>query len=216
MIRKLILGFTAVYFITLGILVLLLYQASPGPEGQEIYGAAIGQWDTEEGIVFLSGRRLNCEATAVTDPFAIHCTVPVAGKPLQIKAVRNIQSSPFPWGGKCEAVYDGQTRPCRFGSPFIQVHWFTFVDNPGLDRAQMDQLRRQYFIENLPEAAFLWGVVVTAVFTTLVSVTALTAWFWPRAKKQKIRWAISMALFTIPLFLGALILGARITSNFWD
>ena len=217
MIRKLILGFTAVYFIALGSLVLLLHQASPGPEGQEIYGAAIGQWHTEEGIVFLSGRRLDCEDTAVTDPFAASCTVSIAGKPMEIKAVRNDQSSPFPFGGRCQVFYDGEMWPCDFGSRHIQVHWFTYVQSDmGLDKAQMDQLRRQYFIENLPEEAFLWGMVTTAVLTALVTVIALTAWFWPKAKTQKIRWAIGMALLTIPLFLGALILGASITSNFWD
>ncbi len=216
MIRKLILGGTAVYFIALGSLVLLLHQASPGPEGQEIYGAAIGQWDTEGGIVFLSGRRLDCEDTAVGDSYAAVCTAEIAGKSLQIKAVRNVQSSPFPWDGECESVYDGQSWPCRFGSPFIQVHWFAYVDNPELDKAQMDQLRRQYFIENLPEEAFLWGMVVTAVTTALVIITALTAWFWPRAKQQKIRWAVGMTLLSIPIFFGALILGVKITSNFWD
>ncbi|HIP71939.1 MAG TPA: hypothetical protein EYH05_11165, partial [Anaerolineae bacterium] len=129
MIRKWILGGTVVYFIALSILVLVLHQASPGPEGQEIYGAAIGQWDTEEGIVFLSGRRLNCEDTAVGDPFTAVCTAQIAGKPLQIKAVRNSQSSPFPWGGRCQAFYDEQMWPCDFGSRHIQVHWFAYVQS---------------------------------------------------------------------------------------
>jgi hypothetical protein len=217
MIRKLILGGTAVYFIALGSLVLLLYQASPGPEGQEIYGAAIGQWNTEEGIVFLSGRRLDCEDTAVGDPYAAICTAEIAGKPLQIKAVRNIQSSPFPFGGRCQAFYDGQTWPCDFGSRHIQVHWFAYIQSDiGLDKAEMAQLRRQYFIENLPEEIFLWGMVVAAVLTALVIITALTAWFWPKAKTQKIRWAVGMGLLSIPIFFGALILGVKITSSFWD
>ncbi len=217
MIRKLILGFTAVYFITLGILVLLLYQASPGPEGQEILGVGIGQWGTEESIIFISGRRLECGAMAVGDPFAASCTAQIAGKPLQIKAIRNAPSSLFPFGGRCQALYDGQMWPCDYGSPHVQVHWFAYVQSDmGLGKAQMDQLQRRYFIENLPEETFLWGMVVTAVLTALISVTALTAWLWPEAKKQKIRWAIGMGLISILLFFGVLILGVQITGNFWD
>jgi hypothetical protein len=152
MVRKSVLLVFVICFVALALLAILLYRASPGPVSQEILGVGIGSHDDESGVVYLSGRRLNCDWSDGTQAFTSTCTVEISGKMLEIHARRNPATDPNQLGGTCEAFYDGQHWSCSIGSRHVHVHWFAYIREPlGLSGDQLEALRRQYFFENLPE-----------------------------------------------------------------
>lgn len=210
--RKIILSLTILSFLALGMLAMLVYQASPGPASQDILGVTLGRSDNEDtNIAFLSGRRLDCVPEA-EPPYTSTCTVTIAGNPLTIQAYRNSPTHLMPLGGGCEATYNGQIWPCQISSRHISVHWFAHISQPlGLDKAQMDALRQQYFIENLPEDPFILGIWMSAI---LVTILVLIGWFswYPR---QRYAWltAVPVGLVT---FVATFYFTLFFTSGFWD
>lgn len=203
-----------IYFTGLAIVGLLIYRASPGPESQEILGVGIGDWRGENGIALFSGRRLVCDNTAASPPFTTMCQIEIAGKPLQIKAVRS-NTSISPLDNSCTAFYDGKTWSCRIGSRHVHVHWFAYIEEPlGLSNSEMNALRRQYFFENLGEDPFLYGGIITAVINAILITANYLLWFWGRMK----RWVLLLAVVVmLPIiFYGSLIITVLLTNGFWD
>ena len=77
MMRTITLTFCLAALLALCIIGILIYQASPGPDGQAILGVTLGRSDGEAGIAFLSGRHLNCTPEG-NAPYTSTCTVTIA------------------------------------------------------------------------------------------------------------------------------------------
>lgn len=214
--RKSILWVSAICFVALTLLAALVYRASPGPDSQEILGVGIGSNDNESGIVYLSGRRLECRQTDGTQAFTSACTAEISGKTLEIHARRNPTTDPNQLGGTCETFYDGKQWPCTIGSRHVDVHWFAYVGEPlGLTGDQLEALRREYVFENLPEEAFMTGIVVVPIVAMLMAILATTAWLWPRYR-GKISFALLVAASGVASLSGTFVLALLLTRGFWD
>ncbi len=208
--------FTIGYFAILAVLALFIYRASPGPESQEILGVGIGSWQSETGVVFLSGRRLDCNPANESSSFATVCQVEIAGKTLEIYALRNKPTTNSPFMGLCEAFYDGKQWPCSFGSRHVDVNWFAYINPPlELNGMQMDGLRRHYFIENLAEEPFLYGGVITAVITTILILANFTSLFWTKVRRKWVLWLTAVPIMFVT-FYGSLLIAVIVTRGFWD
>jgi hypothetical protein len=96
------------------------------------------------------------------------------------------------------------------------VHWFAYIREPlGLTGDQLQALRRQHFFENLPEEAFLTGIVVVPILAMLVAVLASAAWLWPRAHRT-IPFALLVTASGVGSLLGTFVLALLLTLGFWD
>ncbi len=211
--RKIILTVSILSLLAIGILALLVYQASPGPSSQDILGVTLGQYDNDStGIAFLSGRRLDCVPDS-DPPYTSSCTVTIAGQPLTIQAFRNSLAHPNQLGGGCKATYAGEVWPCQMSSRHVHVHWFAHISEPlGLDAAQMDTVRRQYLFENLPEEPFLYSIVTLPFILTILILAGLFAWRYPQNKRTWLT-AVTLGIFT---FIGTFLFTFTLTNNFWD
>jgi hypothetical protein len=214
MIRRTFLLISAIYFAALGVLAIIVHQASPGPALQEILGIGIGDSQSEGGIVYLSGRRLSCTPIEHPGQFAVTCQIELAGQSLEIQARRNSPSAADQLGGTCQAIYDGRQWPCAIGSRHVHVHGYAYVPSSlGLSASQLAALRRVYPVENLPEETFLIGAVVVPVVTATMVVLVLVAWQWSQAK-SKVRWTLvtfASAMFSLT---GTFLVWVLLTSNF--
>jgi hypothetical protein len=214
-VRRVILLVSIVCFAALILLATLIYGASPGPASQEIHGVGIVSDAVQSGIVYLSGRRLDCERTGTQTCTSI-CTVVISGKPLEIRARRNPASDPNQLGGTCEAFYDGKQWPCSIGSRHVDVHWFAYIGEPlGLTGDQLKALRREHFFENLPEETFLTGLFAVPIVAMLVAGLATAVWLWPRAR-SRLSSALLVAASGLASLLGTFALGLLLTRGFWD
>lgn len=208
--------FTIGYFIIVAITAVFIYQAAPSPVSEEIRGLGIGNWQEDYGMAFVSGRRLDCQPETNDPLFATHCEIDVAGKTLVVEAVRNDPDSSMMLLGDCEATYAGEVWPCKIDSRHVHVHWFAFIDPQGeLDNAQMNSLRRTYFIENLSESAIIGGVFFVAIFTMLLLLTNFLVMLEPKVETKLLLvvWGLLVAFVT---FFGTLIFAMWLTNGFWD
>ena len=208
--------FTIGYFILLAVLAFLIYQASPSPVTEEIRGLSIGKWQEEPGRAYLSGRRLECVPTSDNPPYETRCEVEIAGKMLTVDAYRNDPESNLIFDGGCEAFYDGESWPCKIGSRHTHVHWFAFVDaSMGLNDAQMDDLRRTYFFENLSETPFISGILITAIVTTILILVNFLVWVEPKVKIKwfLVFWGLVVSVIT---FYSTVMVAIVVTNGFWD
>ncbi len=207
---------SAIFGVSFALLAIFIYRASPGPDSQEILGVGIGSYDHESGIVYLSGRRLNCDRIDGSQTFTSTCTLDISGKTLEIHARRNPVADPMQLGGTCEAFYDGQEWPCNIDSRHVHVHWFAFISEPlGLNQTQLEALRRRYPIENLPQESFLWGAMVISAATALIVILIAGAWLWPRMRNRIFTWAVVAALGGASL-VSSFLLVILLTQGFWD
>jgi hypothetical protein len=215
MLRKMLLLFTGCYFSALAVLAISLHNASPGPGSQEILGVGIGRYDGAEGIVYLSGRYLHC--SQAEDPsWAAICAIEIAGQPLEIRAQRNPPTDPNQLGGRCAAFYAGQPWPCRIGLRHVQVAWFAYLDEPlGLDKAQLDALRRAYFLENLPESSFVRGITLVTITTAILALLSASIWLWPRMH-NKFFYTLAATACGMLSGLVTFFLAIFLTNGFWD
>ncbi|VAW31077.1 hypothetical protein MNBD_CHLOROFLEXI01-1195 [hydrothermal vent metagenome] len=214
--QKLLRLFTIGYLFILIMLAIAILRVSPGPESQEVWGVGIGSWQSESDITFLSGRWLNCTPADDSSPFATVCQIEIADKLLQIHASRNEPPSMQLLNGRCEAFYDGKEWPCSIGTPNLATNWFTYIDPPlGLSKAQLDTLRQQYYIENLPEDTFVFGVLITAVLTTLLIVANYLVRFWHKTKVKYLLFLTAVPI-TLVTFYGSAMIAVWITRGFWD
>ena len=97
--RRSILLLSAVYFVAMILLAVLIHRASPGPVSQEILGVGIGSYENDPGVVYLSGRRLACDRVAGTQALS-SCTVQVAGQTLEITGVGSYSEPTWLEGGR--------------------------------------------------------------------------------------------------------------------
>ena len=214
--RKVILLLSVTCFLALAFIATLLYRASPGPASQEILGIGIGDYRDDAGIVYLSGRRLDCTRVEGAQAFPSVCTVDIAGKTLEIRARRNPPTDPNQLAGTCEASYDGRQWPCSIGSRHVDVHWFAFISKPlGLDAARLDALRRQFIFENLPEEAFTTGMIVVPIVAAMVAVLAAAVWLSPRIRR-KAAYALLVAASGATALTITFLLSLLLTRGFWD
>ena len=107
--RKTVLAIALLYFAGLAVFAALLFQGRPAATGVPEIG--FGAWESEDGFVYISGRRPAC-APLVGDPFTTRCTVPIAGSLLTVSA-RPVNLRPAHFEGACQAEYRGQLYPCR-------------------------------------------------------------------------------------------------------
>lgn len=214
--RIAIVVFSAFVLATIAMTAIAVFLASPGPGSQEILGVGIGDPYGDKGRVFLSGRRLHCVSLAEGDPFASVCTISIAGKPLTIRARRNPPTHPVKFGGECAATYGGEQWPCRIGSRHVQVHWFAYIDDPlGLDQTQLDALRRRYLVENLPEEAFVRGMVAVPLVVSVVILLLAGVWLSYRRSAGVRIW---LAAILVSMFTGVVVftISVFLTNGFWD
>lgn len=214
--RKLVLIVALLYVVGLGTLAVLVLRASPGPETQEILGVGIGRYGEEGGIVYLSGRRLECEPAGADSLFAERCEVEIAGSPLTILAQRNPDDHRQQLGGACEARYEGRSWPCEIRSRHVHVHWFAYLDEPlGLDEAELAALRRRYPFENMAETAFFPGMVGLAFVSLIVAAAVSWVLLSPQMKSRAVRLAAAAVTGMVALF-GTLALAFYVTRGLWD
>jgi len=214
--RKMIILLSAICFVVLAGVAILIYQASPGPTSQEILGIAIGDYYNDAGIVYLSGRRLDCARVEGAQAFPSVCTVDIEGKTLEIRARRNPPTDPHQLDGTCEASYNGRQWPCSIGSRHVHVHWFAYISEPlGLDAAQLDALRRQFLFENLPQEAFIAGMIVVPIVAAIVAVLAAVVWLSPRIRR-KAAYALLVIASGVTTLAITFLLSLFLTRGFWD
>jgi len=214
--RKVILLLSAICFLTLAFIAILVYRASPGPASQEILGIGIGDYHNDAGIVYLSGRRLDCARVEGAQAFPSVCTVDIGGKTLEIRARRNPPTDPHQLDGTCEASYDGRKWSCSIGSRHVHVHWFAYISEPlGLDAAQLDALRRQFLFENLPQEAFIAGMIVVPIVAAIVAVLAAVVWLSPRIRRKAV-YALLVAASGAATLISVFLLSLFLTRGFWD
>lgn len=213
MFRKTILLLAALLLVALGVLALLVYQASPGPTDQAILGVALGNHETGIDYVFLSGRRLDCQP-ADAAPFTDTCTIDIAGDTLTISAHRYTADAPNFQSGSCEATYRGKSWPCQWGSRHVHIHWFTYITDPlGLDAGELDALRTRYPIENLPEAPFFTALIGLPILMTALVIVIIVAWRWPAIRPGTAAAAL-IALAALPLATAVFgVLGALVVTG---
>jgi hypothetical protein len=210
--QKLALSVALGVLIAAAVLALLVYQASPGPQSQDILGLALGEYDSVTGWAFLSGRRLNCLSEDEL-PYTSVCRVAIAGEPLTIRAYRNSSSHTNHLGGGCEATYAGRDWPCQIMSRHVHVHWFAQINDPlGLDAAQMEGLRQRYFFENLPQELMMFGTLIAPFVVTLLAVVGILVW---RRPSSRYGWMAVTGL-SVLTFCSVLFFAFRLTSGFWD
>lgn len=215
MARKVLWLFGGCYLILLGVLGISLHNASPGPTSQEILGVGLGSYTRAEGIVYLSGRYLNCSRPEGQSWAAI-CTVEIAGQPLEIRARRNPPEHSNELGGNCEAFYGGKQWPCRVDSRHIHIAWFAFLDEPlGLNKDQLDSLRQTYLLENLPETVFFDGMKLVAFITAALALLTIGLWLWPRVS-NKFLYALTATGCAVVAWWVSFFIGMLLTDGFWD
>jgi hypothetical protein len=214
--RKVALVLVSFYVVIASAVVLALFQATPGPSSQDIQGVAIGTAQSSEGIAYISGKRLACRSLEQPNLYTSHCSITIAGKHLTLLAGRNAPSDFDQFGGRCQAQYDGQTWPCHFGFRHVHTPWFAYLDTSlGLSARQLDELRRQYWIENLPEAAFLQFIAVSAVLTTIVAAGSAVLWLWPTRQNKLVVVGVVGVISLLVCFSSG-IATLVMTSRFWD
>jgi hypothetical protein len=194
----------------------LIYRASPGPETQEIFGVGIGDSQNDAGVVYISGRRLDCTQAEANQPFPTVCSVDILGRSLEIQAMRNPPTDPNQLAGTCAATYDGRQLPCTIGSRHVDVPWFAFIRDPlGLNQVQMEGLRHRFYFENLPQETFTAALIVVPVVAAMAVVLASGAWLWPRIRSRPSYTLLVAASGTIALF-AAFFITLGLTRGFWD
>jgi len=187
-------------------------RASPGPASQDVLGVTLGTFDSEAGLTFLSGRRLDCASTT-NAPYTSTCTIEIAGQPLIIQAYRNGDDHHNELGGGCAATYNGQSWPCEISSRHVHVHWFAHISDPlGLDDSQLAILQRRYFFENLPEEPIMAGIFLAPL---LVTAAALLAFFSSGRPVRRRGWAAAVFVALIT-YSSAFVFAFQLTVNFWD
>lgn len=154
-----------VYFVLLAVLASFVLAAKPGPAGQLTQGVRLGDWQSEPGTVYFSGKRLTCEAAPAGTIYNERCRINIAGQELALL----VSDRPLTYTarGACQATYAGREYPCT-----LQTHhnWpaasVAYVSG-GLDLSaeQLDAVRRRFPNENLPEQNIVQGTHVSCTLT---------------------------------------------------
>ena len=204
-------GFTC-YLGLLAIIAVMLHRASPGPESQEIWGGAIGNWK-DSGVAFFSGRRLKCAKDATINMTV--CTIEIAGKTLTIHAHR-APTPEFSLNGVCRAFYNGQEWKCQIAPRHVGVFWFAYMESGmALDKEHISGLQRKYFFENLSENAYVNGMFVVSVLSMGMAVFVTNFWCYAHNKNKVICMLLPFIIGVVSFFI-SLFTAGFFTNGFWD
>lgn len=217
------------YAVLLVFLVRSISLASPPPDdSQAVLGVGIGQYSGEWSggryvgthPAYFSGKRLDCESLGDM-PLSSRCTTTIFDETLEIIANRNHPDNPLQLGGQCQAFYDGKEWPCEVASRHVHIHWFVYLDNPlGLEESQLDQLKRTYYIENLPQTTFLQGSFLLSILNAVIGASIVGLYIERFAKpKKEWRGFVSSASGLVTgfgIFFTSVIYFVTLTNPFWD
>jgi hypothetical protein len=214
--RQLALILVGCYTVVVVVLSVLLLQASPGPSDQALHGVAIGTHGGSGGVAYMSGRRLRCRALEHGSAGSSECVITVAGRPLTLRASRNAADDPNQFGGTCEASYDGRSWPCRISWRHVHTPWFAYLDEPlDLSASQIEALRQQYWVENIPEGAVIRLIPVSIVLATVVAAVSAALWLWPAQRSRLLALSV-VGTAGLLAFIGSSIATLYLTAPFWD
>lgn len=201
MLRKTVLAITFLYFAGLAAFSVLLFQGRPAATGIPEIG--FGNWEADDGFVYISGRRLACEPLAGDGDFTTRCTVPIAGSLLTVSA-RPVNLRPAHFEGPCQAEYRGQLYPCRPDVRRGTVRPIALIEGAlDLLPAEREALREHYWVENSRFPS-----------PHLLALVALLAWKPPAGRgRQRLAaygcvTSFAFVFFTVLLF--------TVTSYLWD
>lgn len=205
MYRKIALILVIVYVALAAAVATALHQASPAPAEQAISGIALGN-GTER--VYISSRRLDCAPQRPSQ-----CSLDIGGATLTVVAQPDATNA---LAGTCAARYASSDLPCSLGMRHVHTSAFAFIDAPAaLSAPQLTALRQQFWIENLPEGAFLRFIPLAALLSAAVAAGAVLLWYWPLARHRVLVVGMAGAAGLLAT-AGSGIIAAIATSGFWD
>lgn len=209
MLRKTVLAPALLYFVALAAFAALLFQGRPAATGVTEIG--FGEWQSDAGFVYISGRRLACAPLAGDDPFTTRCTVPIQGSLLTVK-VRPVTLRPGHFAGRCAAEYRGHHYPCRPDLHRGTVRPIALIEGSlGLSAPQREALRDQYWVENgrFPSPYLL------ALLSALVALAAIIARHPPSPQNRTRRAAAYTAIASLTFVFSCLLL-FTVTHYLWN
>lgn len=208
MLRKIVLAIAFLYFAALVLFAVLLFQGRPAATGLTEIG--FGEWQSEEGFVYISGRRLSCGHLSGADHDATRCTVPIAGSLLTITATP-VNLRPTHFEGACQAHYRGQLYLCRPDVRSGTVRPIALIESTlDLSLAEREALRTHYWAEN----GRFPSLHILATISTLVALAAAVAWKPPHSKTRQQLAAYGCITSFAFIFFNLLLFTA--TSYLWD
>lgn len=207
----------AIYFLCFAVLAVLLRGAAPGPAAQTVQGVRLGSWEGEAGTAYFSGQRLDCVRQNAGSPYDEVCRIAIAGDELVLAARDRQPGDIMAARGLCSATYRNEEWPCS-----LQAHHsypaatVAYIESGlGLHPDDLAAVRRRFPIENLPEAAFIYGALALWPLTAAALVAALAV-LWPRGRAHLfLTWAAFTAWGLVAL-LGTLWALGLLIRSFWD
>ncbi len=210
---KWVIGAALFYFVSLAILFLQLFRASPPPAFYPVSGVGI---QDENGCLHFYGRSLTCQFNK-NQPYPADCTIDLAGNLLEIQVGRLSLGTSQPYSLTCTAVFNGEPLPChndlRHSGRIPPTH--IFLDEPlNLSATEIKQLRQRFWLENLPEYPYRQGRWIISLFSMGVAIVGFHELFahqWPTRTKN-----ISLALIGIFAYQITFVVSFILTAPLWD
>ncbi len=211
------------YFLLLVVLALFVVAAKPGPPGQITQGVRLGDWQSERGTVYFSGKRLTCEPAPAGTIYTERCRIEIAGeelgllvgpRPIDLVTAR----------GACQATYAGREYPCTLQAhhnwPAASVAYVSGGLN--LNAEQLDAVRRRFPIENLPEIVFvrgglvLWPVTALALFGLVLSFLLQHMQRLNTMLMRRVVTFLTLTVTGVIALVGVPLALILLTRGFWD
>lgn len=209
MLRKTVLVIALFYFAVLAGFIVLLSQGRPLDRGVPEIG--FGRWESPDSFVYISGRRLACEALSGDPRFSIRCTVPIEDSLLTVRA-RPVNLRPGHFEGVCEAEYRGQIYSCRPDVHRGTVRPIALIEGTlDLSGPQREALRDRYWVEN----GHFPGLHLVALLSGLVALAAAIAWKRPSpgiSRRRLAGYGVAAGL----TFVFSCVLLFAVTRYLWD
>jgi hypothetical protein len=210
---KWVIGAALFYFVSLAILFLQLFRASPPPAFYPVSGVGI---QDENGYLHFYGRRLDCQFDK-NQPYPAECSVTLAGKLLKIQVSRSSTVSDQPYALDCAATFNGEPLPChndlRHSGRIPPTH--IFLDAPlDLSATEMEQLQQRFWLENLPEYPYQqarWIISLFSMGFAIVGFHGLFPRHWPAITRN-----VALALVGVSAYLVAFATLFVLTTHLWD
>lgn len=212
-----------VYFVLLAVLASFVLAAKPGPADQIIQGVRLGDWQSERGTVYFSGKRLTCEPAPAGTIYAERCHIAIAGQEL-VLLVGPRPTDLVTARGVCLAAYAGQEYPCTLQSHHNWPAASVAYVSSGLDlnAEQLDAVRRRFPIENLPEIVFvrggliLWPVTALALFGLVLSFLLQHMHRLNTMLMRRVVTFLTLTVTGVIALVGVPLALILLTRGFWD
>lgn len=208
MLRKTVLGAVVLYMIAVGLFAVLLLRSRPAAGGIPEIG--IGARDADGGVVYISGRRLECDSLSGDARVAVRCGLAIDGDPLTIEAGPDTMLASI-MARDCEATFRGQSYSCRPELRRGTVRTIVHIQEPlGLEPAELEALRGRYWVENgrFPDVPFI------ALVTALVATVGVVAWKPLRTDSRK--GLMGYAVFGSFVFIFSCVLLFWLSLHLWN